>query len=144
MSIMDCEGSVLHCEDCYEQMLLKKDVVSQFNHADPTIPLGVEEVIACLRRRWQATYDLRLVVRRESLYLQVMWGYLEQQSFPLNEHDYRIHLSEVLEVVNRIGMASVVREWLETTTKKPRLGRAISLPLKGHSGINEFVLGTDQ
>ena len=47
----------------------------------PEPPLSVDEVMACLRQRWRATYDLQLVVRRRRLYLQVMWAYLEQQSF---------------------------------------------------------------
>ena len=51
----------------------------------PSDPLGVEELIGCLRQRWRATYDLQLVVRRQRLYLQVMWAYLEQQSFPMDE-----------------------------------------------------------
>ena len=37
-------------------------------------------------------------------------------------------------------LADVVREWLSTTTKRPRLGKAISLELKGDLGIEEFVL----
>ena len=44
----------------------------------PSDPLSVEELIGCLRQRWRATYDLQLVVRRQRLYLQVMWAYLEQ------------------------------------------------------------------
>ena len=65
----------------------------------PSDPLGVEELIGCLRQRWRATYDLQLVVRRQRLYLQVMWAYLEQQSFPMDEVTYREHLAEVLDVV---------------------------------------------
>ena len=38
----------------------------------PEPPLSVDEVMACLRQRWRATYDLQLVVRRRRLYLQVM------------------------------------------------------------------------
>ena len=50
-------------------------------------PLTVDEVIDLLRERWQASYDMQLVVRRKRMYLQVMWAYLEQQSFPLNEEE---------------------------------------------------------
>ena len=56
-------------------------------------PLTVDEVIDLLRERWQASYDMQLVVRRKRMYLQVMWAYLEQQSFPLNEEEYRTHLA---------------------------------------------------
>ena len=44
-------------------------------------PLVVEEVIACLRTRWQASYDMQLVVRRKRLYLQVMWAGTGHNSF---------------------------------------------------------------
>ena len=43
-------------------------------NAVPEPPLSGDEVIACLRQRWRATYDLQLVVRRRRLYLQVMWA----------------------------------------------------------------------
>ena len=107
---------------------------------DKTPPLGVDEVILCLRTRWKATYDLQLVCRKNHLYLQVMWGYLEQQSFPLSQEEYRNHLGEVLEVVNRLGLADEVRSWLLNTSRKPRLGRALSFPLKPSIGLEEFVL----
>ena len=96
----------------------------------PSDPLGVEELIGCLRQRWRATYDLQLVVRRQRLYLQVMWAYLEQQSFPMDESAYREHIAEVLDVVNRLGLAEEVRRWLWDTRDKPRLGKALSLHLE--------------
>ena len=103
-------------------------------------PLTVEEVMRCLRSRWNATYDLQLVVRQKRLYLQMMWAYLEQQSFPLDEESYKIHLNEILEIINRLGLSDFVREWLATTPRKPRLGRAISLPLNADGLLGEFVL----
>ena len=103
-------------------------------------PLAVEEVIACLRRRWKATYDLQLVVRRQRLYLQVMWAYLEQQSFPMDENTYREHLAEVLDVVNRLGLATDVRQWLDSTRDKPRLGKALSLQLQAQGPEAQTLL----
>ena len=103
-------------------------------------PLVVEEVIACLRTRWQASYDMQLVVRRKRLYLQVMWAYLEQQSFPLDEAGYRANLASVIEVVNRLGLSEQVRQWLATTTDKPRLGKALSFPLEASASLQEFLV----
>ena len=108
---------------------------------EPVVPpLGVDEVIACLRARWKATYDLQLVVRRQRLYLQVMWAYLEQQSFPMDEGTYREHVAEVLDVVNRLGLAEEVRHWLSSTRDKPRLGKALSFPLSDQGRLSEFLL----
>jgi|TARA_B100000927_G_scaffold51220_1_gene38074 hypothetical protein len=108
-------------------------------------PLGVEELITCLRLRWRATYDLQLVVRRQRLYLQVMWAFLEQQSFPMDESAYREHVAEVLDVVNRLGLAGDVRKWLAETRDKPRLGKALSMQLEAkgpqaQSLLREFLV----
>ena len=109
---------------------------------DFSAPLCVEEVVHSLRKHWGATYDIQLVTRKDRLYFQVMWAHLEQQSFPMDEDSYRIHINDVLEVVNRLGLAEDVRIWLRKAIKKPRVGRAVSLPLKGaRTGcLEEFVL----
>ena len=109
-------------------------------NAVPEPPLSVDEVMACLRQRWRATYDLQLVVRRQRLYLQVMWAYLEQQSFPMDENTYREHLAEVLDVVNRLGLATDVRQWLDSTRDKPRLGKALSLQLQAQGPEAQTLL----
>ena len=103
-------------------------------------PLTVDEVIDLLRERWQASYDMQLVVRRKRMYLQVMWAYLEQQSFPLNEEEYRTHLAQVVDVVNRLGQAGAVRSWLTDTRDRPRLGKALSLQLQGEDRLEEFLV----
>ena len=109
--------------------------------SEPLVPpLGVDEVITCLRDRWQATYDLQLVVRRQRLYLQVMWAYLEQQSFPMDDDTYRQHIAEILDVVNRLGMAGEVRHWLTSTRDKPRLGKALSLHLQAGGPEADILL----
>ena len=103
-------------------------------------PLTVDEVIDLLQERWQASYDMQLVVRRKRMYLQVMWAYLEQQSFPLNEEEYRTHLAQVVDVVNRLGQAGAVRSWLTDTRDRPRLGKALSLQLQGEGRLEEFLV----
>ncbi len=104
-------------------------------------PLSAEEVLAVLRGRWQASYDLQLIVRRGRLYLQVMWGYLEQQSFPMTAEAYAIHVEGLVETLNGLGVAEQVRQWLRSTRDRPRLGRALSLPLELPAGrSSEFLL----
>ncbi len=103
--------------------------------------LNANEVIALLRFRWGVTYDLQIVQRQKRIYLQMMWGYLEQQSFPLDENEFKEHLNNVLEVVNRLGQSYLVREWLSTVDHKPILGRALTLPLIGEEGsLEEFLI----
>ena len=105
-----------------------------------SIPLEAEEVMECLRRRWGVTYDLRLLIKRDRIYLQMMWGFVEQQSFPMDEETFREHLNRTLEIINRGGQSDFVRNWLENVQAKPRLGKAITLPLPRDPRMAEFVL----
>ena len=105
-----------------------------------SIPLEVDEVLECLRRRWGVTYDLKLLIKRDRIYLQMMWGFLEQQSFPLDEEAFRENLNRTLEIINRAGQSNFVRNWLKNVQAKPRIGRAITLPLPMDQRMSEFVL----
>ncbi len=103
-------------------------------------PLEVDEVVLFLRKRWGVSYELRFLVKDKSLYLQIMWGFLEQQSFYMNEREYIENLAHILEIINRIGKSSEVRAWLSKVEGKPRLGRALSLPLRGAELLEEFLI----
>jgi len=93
-------------------------------------PLTVAEVRTLLQQRWGASYDVHLIQRHQRIYLQIMWGYLEQLSFPLDEPTYLDRLADVVDAINQLGEGDVVRTWLRTTTDRPRLGKALSLPLR--------------
>ena len=104
-------------------------------------PLSVEELLSLLRGRWQASYDLQLARRQGRLYLHVMWGHLEQQSFPLSVEAYGEKLAAIVASLNGLGVAPQVRDWLTTTRDKPRLGKALSLPLQLPAGrSSEFLI----
>ena len=113
---------------------------SNSGSSSSSIPLESEEVMQCLRRRWGVTYDLRLLIKRDRIYLQMMWGFLEQQSFPLDEETYKENLNRTLEIINRSGQSDFVRKWLKNVQAKPRLGRAITLSLPIDQRMSEFVL----
>jgi hypothetical protein len=97
--------------------------------AEPEVALSAEELIGLLQRRWQASYDLRLVQRQGRLYFQVMWGHLEQQSFPMSAQAYRERVAQVAATLNALGAANQVRNWLEEGRDRPRMGKALSLAL---------------
>jgi hypothetical protein len=108
---------------------------------DSPTSLSSAEILSLLQARWKASYDLQLVQRQGRLYLQVMWGYLEQQSFPLSPEAYAIKLAELAATLNGLGVAEQVRQWLRTTRDRPRLGKALSLPLQLPEGrASEFLL----
>ena len=103
-------------------------------------PLVVEEIIYYLVNRWGKKYDFRLFTRKNNLYFQMMWKFLEQESFPLTEEEYKSSLAEKLEILNRCGYSDEVRNWLRTVNSKPRLGRAVSLQLSINEKMKEFLL----
>ena len=107
----------------------------------PGQPLSAEELVAILRQRWQVSYDLQIVQRHGRFYLQVMWAYLEQQSFPLGPEAYQARIEELVGLLNGLGVASQVRQWLRTTPGKPRLGRPLHLSLEiPPERASEFLL----
>ena len=81
-------------------MSLKSNELNTGSFSSP-IPLEVDEVVGCLRRRWGVTYDLKLLIKKDRIYLQMMWGFLEQQSFPLDEETFRENLNRTLEIINQ-------------------------------------------
>ncbi len=103
-------------------------------------PLEVSEIMRLIKNRWGVTYELKIIVKGKSLYIQMMWGFLEKQSLHLTDQEYRIKLAKVLEVVNRLGLSSKVRNWLLNIDGRPSLGRALSLNLEADSRLEEFVL----
>tara|TARA_Y100001978_G_scaffold190393_1_gene193552 strand:+ start:165 stop:482 length:318 start_codon:yes stop_codon:yes gene_type:complete len=103
-------------------------------------PLVVDEIIYYLVNRWGKKYDFRLFTRKNSLYLQMMWRFLEQESFPMSEEEYKVSLAEKIEILNRCGYSEEVRNWLRTVNSRPRLGRAVSLQLEINEKMKEFLL----
>tara|TARA_B100000900_G_scaffold407382_1_gene420005 strand:- start:5568 stop:5885 length:318 start_codon:yes stop_codon:yes gene_type:complete len=103
-------------------------------------PLEVNEILYYLVKRWGRKYDFRLFKRTNYLYFQMMWKYLEQESFHLSEIEYKESLAEKIEILNRGGYADQVREWLRTVNSKPRLGRAVSLQLEINEKMKEFLI----
>tara|TARA_Y100001970_G_scaffold93587_1_gene117947 strand:+ start:10846 stop:11163 length:318 start_codon:yes stop_codon:yes gene_type:complete len=103
-------------------------------------PLAVEEIIYYLVKRWGKKYDFRLFTRKNNLYFQMMWKFLEQESFPLTEEEYKSSLAEKLEILNRCGYSDEVRNWLRTVNSRPRLGRAVSLQLSINEKMKEFLI----
>ena len=103
-------------------------------------PLEVEEIIHYLVHRWGKKYDFRLFKRGKFLYLQMMWGFLEQESFPLSEIEYKKSIADKIEILNRAGYSDEVRGWLKKVNSRPRLGRALSLQLNINEKMKEFLI----
>lgn len=88
-----------------------------------------EELQELLIAKWGRSYDLQLRRTQGKIFLQVMWRYLEQASFPLSEADYLDHLRAIATYLNDWGCTEQVKSHLSQTKEKPRLGKAVNIPL---------------
>jgi hypothetical protein len=93
-----------------------------------------------LLEKWGKSYDIRLRRTRGKIFVQVMWKYLEQASFPMTEADYFEHLDAVANYLNGWGSTAQVREYIVTTRERPRLGKAVSVPLDLGERASEWLL----
>ncbi|MBZ8181193.1 DUF3067 family protein [Oscillatoria salina] len=88
-----------------------------------------QELQQLLLNKWGKSYDIQLRKIKGRIYVQVMWKYLEQASFPLSEIEYIEHLNAVSSYLEAWGAVAQVEEYLEKTRDRPRLGKAVSIPL---------------
>lgn len=99
-----------------------------------------KDLHSLLRQKWGLSYDVQLRRTQGKLFLQVMWRYLEQLSFPLSEAEYLAHLEDVASYVTALGAEDLLRQQLQTTREKPRLGKAVSFPIDLGQRASEWLL----
>jgi Domain of unknown function (DUF3067) len=90
--------------------------------------------------KWTYSYDVQLRKLPGRIYLQVMWRYLEQVSFPLTEEEYLAHLEVIAAHLSAMGGAQQVVNFIEATKEKPRLGKAINIPLELGDRTSEWII----
>ncbi|HEY9664332.1 MAG TPA: DUF3067 family protein [Allocoleopsis sp.] len=100
-----------------------------------------EELHQLLLAKWGRSFDVQLRRVQDKVFLQVMWKYLEQASFPLTEAEYLAHLDEIANYLNAWGSAAQVQQFVEQTRDRPRLGKAVSIPLELGERASEWLLG---
>ena len=93
-----------------------------------------------LPSKWGCSYDLQLRRTQGKILLQVMWRYLEQVSFPMTEAEYLAHLDQIANYLEGWGSVSQVEDYLERTKERPRLGKAVSIPLDLGERSSEWLL----
>lgn len=99
-----------------------------------------EELQQLLLDKWNRSYDIQLRRVKGKIFVQVMWRYLEQASFPLSEQEYLEHLNAVASYLNAWNGVSQVIAYLEKTKERPRLGKAISIPLDLGDRASEWIV----
>jgi hypothetical protein len=93
-----------------------------------------------LLNKWGRSYDLQLRRTQGKIFLQVMWKYLEQASFPLTEAEYLAHLDTVASYLQAWDGMAQVQEYIEQTRERPRLGKAVSIPLDLGERASEWLI----
>jgi hypothetical protein len=90
--------------------------------------------------KWGYSYDVQLRRTQGKIFLQVMWKYLEQASFPLSESQYQEHLDSIANYLNALGRTIQVQTFITQTKERPRLGKAVSIPLDLGDRASEWIL----
>jgi len=98
------------------------------------------ELQALIRNKWGQSYDLQLRRIKGKVFIQVMWKYLEQVSFPLSEQEYINHLNVIAQYIQEWRCEIEVRKFIAATKERPRLGKAINIPLDLGDRASEWFL----
>lgn len=93
-----------------------------------------------LLNKWGRSYDVQLRRTQGKVFLQVMWKYLEQASFPLTEAQYQAHLDAIATYLHGFGGTLQVEKFILETKERPRLGKAVSIPLDLGDRASEWIL----
>jgi hypothetical protein len=79
--------------------------------------------------KWGYSFDVQLRRIKDRVFVQIMWRYLEQASFPLSEQEYFENLEAIAQYLQAWGGSEQMQHFLSQTKEKPRLGKAVSIPL---------------
>ena len=93
-----------------------------------------------LLNKWGRSYDIQVRRTQGKIFVLVMWKYLEQVSFPLSEMEYLAHLDTIATYLQAWGSVEQVKTYIEQTRERPRLGKAVSIPLELGERASEWIL----
>ncbi len=96
-----------------------------------------------LRHKWGYSYDLQLRQVQGAIVLQVMWKYLEQVSFPLTEQEYLDRLDWIAQHLVAWDSVDKVVHFIETTSDRPRVGKAVTISLDLGERASEWLSVSD-
>lgn len=90
--------------------------------------------------KWGYSFDVQLRRIKDRIFLQVMWRYLEQASFPRSEEEYFDNLDAIAQYLQAWDGGEQVITFITQTREKPRLGKAVSIPLELGPRAMEWLL----
>ena len=90
--------------------------------------------------KWGCSYDIQLRKIKGRIFVQIMWKYLEQASFPLSPEEYIEHLNAIAAYLNAWGGVEQFETFIDQTRERPRLGKAVTCPLDLGDRTSEWIL----
>lgn len=93
-----------------------------------------------LLNKWGKSYDIQLRRTQGRIFALVMWRYLEQASFPMTAEEYSEHLDAIATYLQGWGVFQQVVDHICATRERPRLGKAVSIPLELGGRASEWLL----
>mgnify|MGYP001798419006 CR=1 FL=1 len=99
-----------------------------------------EELHQLIVNKWGVSFDVQLKRGAKKFWLQIMWKYLEQKSFPMTEEQYMDHLNAVGGYISAWESDSYVRQFIEQTNDRPRIGVAVSIPIELGTRSSEWLI----
>ena len=99
-----------------------------------------QELREILLKKWGRSYDIQVRRTQGKFFVQVMWRYLEQMSFPLSEVEYVSHLDQVAEYLAGWGAIEQFQSYVEKTRERPRQGKAVSVPIDLGDRASEWLI----
>ncbi len=99
-----------------------------------------QELREIIATKWGYSYDVQIKKTPTKIFLQIMWKYQEQASFPISEADYLAHLDTIASYLVAMGSVEQVQKFIATTTEKPRLGKAVSIALELGDRASEWII----
>jgi len=99
--------------------------------------LGGRELLELMIRKWGVAYDIQLRKNKpfgdgsENIYINVMWRYFGQKSFPMDEREYLEHLEAIGRYITAIDRVKEFKEFVADSRKRPNayFGYAVGIPL---------------
>jgi len=102
--------------------------------------MTAEDLQMLLIDKWGYSYDVQIRKMPNKLFFQVMWRYLEQASFPMSDVEYLDHLANMVTYLEGMGTLEQVANAIRETKEKPRLGKAVSIPIELGGRASEWLI----
>lgn len=113
---------------------------SKIQNPKAKITMTGKELRQLLINKWGQPYDVQFRRTQGKIFLQIMWKYQGQASFPLSESDYQDHLDSIANYLHALGGTQQVETFITDTKERPRLGKAVSIPLDLGERASEWIV----